>query len=185
MEVNTKTNHPGPESIDQWKKKFGEVYEIEIEAYKCWLRAPDIKTFKHAFTSLQLSEIDFQNAIINNCWLEGDAIIREDEDYFNALCGKIDDLIEIPDYQIRRNGEVFNINIKAFSCELRKPKREDIRVAQMQNLRNQAFETNINLLNRIWIKGDEELKEKPNYYIALLLAVSELETQKVATIKKL
>lgn len=178
-----KSTYPTAEQIAAWKAEHG-CFEFEIDEYKCWFRRPSLKVMKAAFISMAKSEIAGKETLISNCWLAGDEQLRKEDDYFLALADSIFEIFEAADYEIKKDGIACIIGVNGKSCKVRKPTRDDVRKAEEKNKRNQPFDTNIFLLDAIWVSGDDEIRTDEQYYIPALSAINEIKTQKVASIKK-
>jgi hypothetical protein len=85
---------PSPSQIEAWKKKHGEVFEIEIESgEKCYLRKPTRKDLSAAQASARKDPMKFNESLLNNCWLDGDTTIRTDDDLFFAASQVLDEVL--------------------------------------------------------------------------------------------
>lgn len=79
--------------------KSKAAYELEIDGFKCRLKAIDRFTLKVAYAKLvnasgQMNIIDAGELILNSCWLEGDKEIKEDDTLWASACMKCFELIE-------------------------------------------------------------------------------------------
>jgi hypothetical protein len=93
---------PTQEQIDAWKKKHGQVFKIEVEDKVCFLKKPDRKTISAASAIGQKNPIKFAETILQNCWLAGDEEIKEDDDYFFAVSGELDQLLEFKNAELKK-----------------------------------------------------------------------------------
>ncbi len=85
---------PSQEQIETWKRQFGDVFKLDVEGgFTCYLKKPTRRIYSMALSQGQKSPMRFNEIIINNCWIDGDEQIREDDDLFYAACGQIDVLI--------------------------------------------------------------------------------------------
>ena len=90
------------ENIEKWKKEHGDVFLIEVEDKKCYLKKPDRKTLSLAMTKAQTNPLAFAEIIMKNCWLAGDECMREDDTYFFAASSKLDALVEVKTAEIKK-----------------------------------------------------------------------------------
>jgi len=90
------------EKIAQWKKKYGEVFVYEADGKKCYLRKPDRKTLGAASVIGKNDPMKYNEVMINNCWLDGNEILRENDGYFLGLSAQIAELIEIKEGEIKK-----------------------------------------------------------------------------------
>ena len=90
------------EQIKEWKAKYGDVFMVEVEGKKGYLRKPDRKTLSFAFSKGQSDPLAMSEVILTNCWLAGDEELRTDDGYFLAINTQIDRLVEIKTAEIKK-----------------------------------------------------------------------------------
>lgn len=88
--------------IAEWKKKHGEVFMITVEDKTAYIRKPDRKDLAHATAVGANNPFAFNETILNNCWLGGDEDVKTNDDYFLAVSGQLDKVIEIKDAEIKK-----------------------------------------------------------------------------------
>lgn len=174
------------DQLAAWKEKYGTVLEIEIDGRTAYFRPLyDFGILKPAFAAMQRSQAAFAESLVNNAWLGGDEAVRTDDDLFAELTEVLADQLDIPEFTVKPAGEAsYIVTVDGRTCRLRRPRREEIRTAQERNSRNQPFETNLWLVPRLWLEGDEELKTDVRLLLGLLPAIGELRERKVAQLKK-
>jgi hypothetical protein len=146
----------------------------------------DLKIMKLAFTALQKSVLLFVSVILNNCWLEGDEELRDDEKYANGLEDQIQEITDIPDCEVERDENKFRMTVDGMTCEVRMAKREDILQAEQRNRANEPFETAIALLKIIGLNGVEDIrKSSTRTYIGLLAGVDKVKNKAYVRVEKL
>lgn len=91
-----------PEQIENLKIKHGEIFKITVEDKCCFVKRPDRKTLSYASTIGQKDILKFNEVILNNCWIEGDEEIRNDDYMFLAACGKVSNLIEVKKAELEK-----------------------------------------------------------------------------------
>jgi len=92
-----------PEQITEWKRKHGSVFVIEVDGRRAYVKAPDRKGLSYAATvSKGTDAMEFNSAILNSCWLEGDAEIKTDDRLFLGVAEKLDQIIETAEAEIKK-----------------------------------------------------------------------------------
>lgn len=70
------------EKIILYKQKYGRVYKyMSSDGKSCILRCPSIKDIDACRTISGGSGLMFDQALLQNCWLEGDEELRTDDKY--------------------------------------------------------------------------------------------------------
>jgi hypothetical protein len=87
-------------TVEELKKKHGTVYEIKVDDKIGYLRKPDRNTLRLAFSKATTDPLGMTEVILENCWLQGDEEILNDDSYFLGAVGQIDKIMEA------RNGEL-------------------------------------------------------------------------------
>lgn len=82
------------EQIEAWKAKYGEVFLLEIEDKKAYLKTPDRKVLSAASTLAQENPLKFNEILLENCWICGDEVIKTNDVLFLSACSKLGNLIE-------------------------------------------------------------------------------------------
>ena len=95
------------EQIQEWKRKYGDIFLLIVEDKECYLRKPSRKTLSYASVAGKDNPLGFNEVMLRDvekggCWLGGDEQIREDDDLFLSVSGKIADLIEIKDAELKK-----------------------------------------------------------------------------------
>lgn len=88
--------------IKEWKAKYRDVFEISVEGKTCYLRKPDRKVLGFAAKASEKNPLAFNEVILKNCWLDGDEEIRTNDDYYLAVSGKLSEIIEIKEAEIKK-----------------------------------------------------------------------------------
>ncbi len=81
--------------INEWKKKHGNVYLLEVEGRKAYLKSPDRKTLGYAGSVGQKNPMKFNEIMLENCWLGGDEEIKTNDSFFLAAASKLAELIDV------------------------------------------------------------------------------------------
>lgn len=91
------------EQIGEWKKKHPNgVYEIEVEGFVAYVKAPDRNTLGYAATIGAKDPMKFNEAILNHCWLAGDDEIKTNDKLFMGVAAKLDQIIETAEASIKK-----------------------------------------------------------------------------------
>ncbi|GGG47033.1 hypothetical protein [Epilithonimonas arachidiradicis] len=176
------------EQIQEWKDKYGGVYELPIEDKSAFLKEPKMQDFKRAFTAMQKGgDIAFGEEMINALWIDGDEEIRKDDEYFLPARKELVDFFNYPDAVIKKKGTGHEITIEDFKCVVRVITREDIRLAEKKNPANKPFQTQEHLFDMIVTSKDEAFNDKnnPEVRFPLYQAIEKLQNQKIGRLKKL
>jgi hypothetical protein len=90
------------EQINKWKHQYGEVFEVTIDDATCFLKKPDRKTLSLANTLGQHDAMKFNEVMLENCWIDGDNKIKEDNEYFFAAIEKLTELIQVKEATLKK-----------------------------------------------------------------------------------
>ena len=176
------------EQIQEWKEKFGGVYELPIEDKSAFLKEPKMQDFKRAFTAMQKGgDIAFGEEMINALWIAGDEEIRKDDDYFLPARKELVDFFNYPDAIINKTKSGNEIIVDDKKCVVRVITREDIRLAEKKNPAGKPFQTQEALFEMIVVSKDSEFDDKnnPDLRFPLYQAIEKLQNQKIGRLKKL
>lgn len=90
-----KTTEEMTSKIEEWKKKYGDIFCYEADGKSCYLRRPSRNTISAASVVGKDDPFKFAEIIIANCWLGGEEELRVEDKYFMGLSQKVSDLVEI------------------------------------------------------------------------------------------
>lgn len=90
------------EQIKQWKAKYKEVFVLRVDDKVAYLRTPDRATLSYASTLATKDPMKFNEAILTNCWLEGDEEIKTDDALFLSASSKLGELIQIKEATLEK-----------------------------------------------------------------------------------
>ena len=86
------------DQLKDWKKKYGDdkIFEIVVDDKKAILHKPTRKdlSFAMAGSSQAKDSIKFAEILLNQCWIDGDNEIKEDDDYFFGAVPNLEVLSE-------------------------------------------------------------------------------------------
>lgn len=174
--------------IEEWKKKYSSAHQLTSEGKECVIFSPfdDIRVLKQAFSALMGNDkIAFVDAILNNCFLWGDESVKTDDLIKADLYDQINELVEIPEYTLTKEGSDYIVTVSGKSCKIKAASREDMKWAEKRNKQQKPFDTSIFLVDRLAGEGVEEFKKDGRLYFALLMAVQDCKAKKEVSLKKL
>lgn len=89
--------------VAEWKEKYpAGIYRYEVEDKACYLRRPDRKTLSAASVIGKTDPMKYNEVILKNCWLGGDEEIKTDDGLFLGISGKLAELIEIKEGELKK-----------------------------------------------------------------------------------
>ncbi|MHB9003518.1 MAG: hypothetical protein ACYC6C_05580 [Coriobacteriia bacterium] len=89
------------EVIEAWKKKFGAVYKYSTKDGKvCYLKCPDLQILDACRTISGGSSLKFDQALVDNCWLEGDLEFKTVDKYRMGLYDWLGGIVKKIDGQL-------------------------------------------------------------------------------------
>lgn len=88
--------------ICEWKEKHGDVFELTVEDLVGYFKKPSRKTLMFASTQIQTNPLKFNEILMEQCWLGGDEALVKDDNYFLAVSGKLGEIIEIKQAEIKK-----------------------------------------------------------------------------------
>jgi hypothetical protein len=91
-----------PEQIESWKKHHGDVYMIDVDGHKAYLKKPDRKTLSYATSVGGKDPIKFNEILLQNCWLGGDEAIKKDDTLFLSAGQVLGELIQVKEASIAK-----------------------------------------------------------------------------------
>lgn len=86
--------------IDELRKKHGKIYLITVDDYSCIIRKPNRKDLSFA-SAVQQAPMQQTETLFNQLWVEGDEVIREDDDLFLAAVAKMGDILKVKEAEIK------------------------------------------------------------------------------------
>jgi hypothetical protein len=101
FEQNTKTDLT-PEEIEGYKKEYGDIFQIDVEDKKCFLHKPTRQILDAALEASTKKNSKFNETIMRNCWLAGDKIIMEDDEYFMGASKVLDEVITFKSAELKK-----------------------------------------------------------------------------------
>lgn len=93
---------PTAEQIAAWKREHKQVFEIEVDGHRAWLRKPTRQELSSSLGMAQTDPLGFAEQLLNSCWLHGDNALKEDDDLFLAVQPLLSQMIEIKAGQLKK-----------------------------------------------------------------------------------
>ena len=94
------------DQLEGWKKKFGDgnVFEVAVEDKKVILHKPSRRDLSYAMAGSNQAKdsVKFSEILLNQCWIEGDEEIRQNDDYFLAVVPVLGALAETKEAEIKK-----------------------------------------------------------------------------------
>lgn len=175
--------------INEWKEKFGDVYELPIEDKVAYLRGPKMVDYKRAFSAMQKNgDVAFGEEMLSCLVIGGDLEVKTNDEYFLPAKKVLTEFFNYDDAEVSSlDGNKSQIKIGDSKCIVRIITRDDIKLAEKSNPSNKPFVTQEKLFDRVCIEMDETFKDKNEAAIRFPLyqAIEQLQNKKIAILKKL
>ena len=101
-EEKTLVGQATPEQIEAWKKQHGVIYAATVGDGICYLKKPSRKVLGYASFASKNNPLNFNEVILNDCWLGGDESIRTDDAKFLGVSGVLAELIEVKEAELKK-----------------------------------------------------------------------------------
>lgn len=89
--------------IKAWKAQFGDLYEITVDEYSCIVRKPNRKDLSYISAMLSSSDpIKATETMLNQLWVAGDEVIKQDDELFLAASSKLGEVVNIKEAEIKK-----------------------------------------------------------------------------------
>lgn len=176
------------QQIEEWKAKYGDVYEFPIEDKVAYLKSPNMQDYKRAFSAMQSGgDVDYFETLLESLFIGGDVEVKKDDNYFLPAKKELMAFFKYDDAEITKEGNKYKIVIDGHVCECRKVNRQDLRIAERKNKVSKPFVTQEKLFEMICISKDEAYEDRNNAEIRFPLykAIEEIQNEKIGSLKKL
>lgn len=171
-------------NIEQLKEQYGEIKEITAGKKVAYFRKPDLKIWRFALAALSGSNTAFKKAMAKNCYVAGDKELVESP-YLEDVVNIVDEFITYPTATCTEIEGCYEVIVGDKKCLLN-PLTIDIRIqAERENFKDIAFATKQEMLNLMWISGDEAIKDEKqlDYHMPVLRIIDDLREKHVLSIK--
>ena len=101
-EEKTLVGQATPEQIEAWKKQYGDVYTVVVDGSIGYLKKPSRKALGYASFASKNNPLNFNEAILNDCWLGGDESIKTDDAKFLGASAVLTQLIEVKEAELKK-----------------------------------------------------------------------------------
>lgn len=88
------------EQVSAWKKKYGDIFEIEVGGKSCIVRRPTRKDL--SYFSVVKDPIKMSETMLRQLWVDGDMEIQEDDEYFLPVIPKMEEVLKVKEAQIKK-----------------------------------------------------------------------------------
>ncbi len=90
--------------IQQWKKKYGDVYEISVKGKRMFVRPPGRNELGYVYQSEKRGDniFDAQAVVLNSIYLGGDKEIINDDRYFMAAVQVLEQLMDFGEAKLKK-----------------------------------------------------------------------------------
>lgn len=95
------TNEVTPEQIEAWKREHKDIFEIEVEGRKCWLKKPNREIMRFMLSSGN-DPLSRAESLLRDCWLGGDMEIQTDDDLFLGAAGVIEQILPVALAEVKK-----------------------------------------------------------------------------------
>lgn len=100
--MDTKQEMTVEQKIEEWKKKYGDVFKVEVDGHVAYLKKPSRKALGAAAVIGKSDIIKYNEVLLNNCWIEGDEVIKEDDSLFLGVSAQLAELVEIKEATLKK-----------------------------------------------------------------------------------
>ena len=88
--------------IDAWKKQHGDIYMISVEDKAAYFRSPDRNTMSYMMSQGQSNPMSAIEILAKNCFVGGDQVLLEDNQYFFAVVQQLDKLMRAKEASLKK-----------------------------------------------------------------------------------
>lgn len=176
------------QKIQEWKEKYGGVFELPVDDKTCYLREPDMNDYKRAFIAMDDGNSAFGETMLMSLWIDGDQEIKLNNDYFAPAKDEITKLLKYDDAEIiSLPNRQYEIKIGEASAIIRVITKEDVSISERKNPSGKPFVTQAALFDLVKVSASSEFDDKknPKIYFPLYQALEKVQRQKIARLKKL
>lgn len=185
----TKTAEISQEQIDSWKEQFGEVFKLSSNGLTGYIKSPctSLAILKQAYKALDSSHVEFAVSILNNCWLGGDKELLQVQKFGNGFNDQVAKVAALTDFELEPTKEGYLAKVGSETLKLRRAERNDLIESEQANVRNEAFETNIKLLDLICLEPEklQEIKMNDRVYLGFIRAAGHAKDKAAVRVEKL
>lgn len=100
--METKEEKTIGQKIQEWKAKHGDVYRVEVDGHIAYLKKPSRKALGAAAVIGKQDPMKYNEVLLNNCWIEGDEVIKTDDALFLGVSAQLAEIIEIKEATLKK-----------------------------------------------------------------------------------
>lgn len=87
--------------INAWKAEHGEIFYFKVGNDKeCYLKKPSRQTMSYAAVAAQTDPLQYNEVILNECWLAGDEVIKTDTGLFLSISQYLPGLVQMVEVEM-------------------------------------------------------------------------------------
>lgn len=90
------------QKVVEWKDRYGDVFQVEVDGHVAYLKKPDRRALGAASVIGKTDPIKYNEVLLNNCWLEGDEVIKKDDALFLGVSAQLAEIIEIKEATLKK-----------------------------------------------------------------------------------
>lgn len=87
--------------IQEWKKKYQDIFELTVEDKRCYLAKPDRQALSYAMTLANTNPIGMAEQMLADSWLEGDPEIKTEDAYFFGAMAQLGKFVEAKNSELK------------------------------------------------------------------------------------
>lgn len=166
------------------KEKFGDIKVVGVGDLTGYFRMPDMKIWRFATKAASVSVTQFKVSLARNCFVGGDKELLETP-YLEDVADAISNMVDYDEASVESNGNGYVVSISGKSCKLRPVTVEIQTESERDNDKDMPFQTQQNMLDRMWIEGDAEIRNEkhPHYLMPVLRVLKELREKHRVSLK--
>ena len=89
-----------PAQIQEWKDKYGQIFGIIVDGHICYLKKPDRKILGFASVAGKVSNVKFNETLLNNCFIGGSEEVKTDDDMFLGACSQLSEIVQMKEAEL-------------------------------------------------------------------------------------
>ena len=100
--METKEEKKIEQKIAEWKEAYGDVYRVEVDGHVAYLKKPTRKALGAAAVIGKTDPMKYNEVLLNNCWIEGDEVIKKDDALFLGVSAQLAEIIEVKEATLKK-----------------------------------------------------------------------------------
>jgi hypothetical protein len=175
---------PDKIDIEKLKEQYGEIKIISVDGKTGYYRKPDMKIWRYAIKAIDGSKTEFKRLMAIGCFVAGDKVLNETP-YIEDIAEEVQNFVDYSEAEVEIEGNAYRVKVLDKSCLLKPVNVEIQTLSERENRDDIPFKTQQNMLKRMWIEGDDELKDPTymDYHMPTLRALKDLRTKHTLSVK--